>query len=182
MLAVAASRCMVLSLSFAVSHILFFFVSLGFERKPETFLSCCRFSTQMFRCKLSQPDWKGLFPTNAHLSRGSGWSLQSSLCLGACCLGTWNQSPCYTLCFWGSLLNCCQELHVVLIEFCAHVMIHFAGMLMRMCGSVFMMESQLKIHIQFLLELPTFSSVILYLSIGSLIFGLGWMDGESNIL
>lgn len=182
MLAVAASRCTVLSLSLAAPHILFVFVSLGFERKPETFLSCCRFSAQMFRCKLSQPDWKRLFPTNAHLSRGSGWSLQSSLCLGACRLGTWNQGPCYTLCFWGSLLNCCQELRVVLTQFCAHAMIRFAGMLMRTRGSVFMLESQLKIHIRFLLELPAFSPVILYLGIGSLIFGPGWMDGESNIL
>lgn len=95
--------------SLAAPHILFVFVSLGFERKPETFLSCCRFNAQMFRCKLSQPDWKRLFPTNAHLGRGSGWSLPFSHCLGACCLGTWNQSPCYTLCFWGSLLKLLPE-------------------------------------------------------------------------
>lgn len=168
--------------SLAAPHILFVFVSLGFERKPETFLSCCRFNAQMFRCKLSQPDWKRLFPTNAHLGRGSGWSLQFSHCLGACCLGTWNQSPCYTLCFWGSLLNCCQKLHAVLTQFCAHVMIRFAGTLMRTCGSVFMMESQLNVHVEFLLESPTSSPVILYSSIGSLIFGLGWMDGEPNML
>lgn len=167
--------------SLAAPHILFVFVSLGFERKPETFLSCCRFNAQMFRCKLSQPDWKRLFPTNAHLGRGSGWSLPFSHCLGACCLGTWNQSPCYTLCFWGSLLKLLPETS------------RSFNTVLRTCDDPFcrnadedvrlgFYDGKLNVHIEFLLESPTSSPVILYSSIGSLIFGLGWMDGEPNML